>query len=212
MDLSAFLLCSTPPSSLHMDQSQLCLYFWNDIATILSCSVIGRAQTLTNQHIQHIAVQFSAGIDVPQTVFIIVLVLNSSLWLIPAGNSNSATVHEEPPQMRAPPPLMRDHPSWPVVELFMYNLVLGLCKISPNTGRSGEKDDVETCWIPHGRCWGFVFKFWHRINAKCLTAGTQWSGRYENDELKSPYERWVNIQSSYTDSKGKFSYGFENLY
>ena len=26
-------------------------------------------------------VQFSAGIDVPQTVFIIVLVLNSSLWL-----------------------------------------------------------------------------------------------------------------------------------
>ena len=90
-------------------------------------------------------VQFSAGIDVPQTVFIIVLILNSSLWLIPAGNSRSATVHEEPPQMRAPPPLMRDHPSWPVVELFMYNLVLGLCKISPNTGRSGEKDDVETC-------------------------------------------------------------------
>ena len=91
------------------------------------------------------SVQFSAGIDVPQMVFIIVLILNSSLWLIPAGNSNSATVHEEPPQMRAPPPLMRDHPSWPGVELFMYNLVLGLCKISPNTGRSGEKDDVETC-------------------------------------------------------------------
>ena len=63
-------------------------------------------------------VQFSAGIDVPQTVFIIVLVLNSSLWLIPAGNSNSSTVHEEPPQMRAPPPLMRDHPSWPVEEQF----------------------------------------------------------------------------------------------
>ena len=63
-----------------------------------------------------------------------------TLW-----NSNSATVHEEPPQMRAPPPLMRNHPSWPVVELFMYNLVLGLSKISPNTGRSGEKDDVETC-------------------------------------------------------------------
>ena len=61
-------------------------------------------------------VQFSAGIGVPQTVFIIVLVLNSSLWLIPAGNSNSSTVHEEPPQMRAPPPLMRDHPSWPVEE------------------------------------------------------------------------------------------------
>ena len=63
-------------------------------------------------------VQFSAGIGVPQTVFIIVLVLNSSLWLIPAGNSNSSTVHEEPPQMRAPPPLMRDHPSWPVEEQF----------------------------------------------------------------------------------------------
>ena len=87
-----------------------------------------------------------------------------TLW-----NSSSATVHEEPPQMRAPPPLMRDHPSWPVVELFMYNLVLGLCKISPNTGRSGEKDDVETCWIPHGRCWGCLLKFGHRINAKCLT-------------------------------------------
>ena len=63
-----------------------------------------------------------------------------TLW-----NSNSATVQEEPPQMRAPPPLMRDHPSWSMVELFMYNLVLGLSKISPNTGRSGEKDDVETC-------------------------------------------------------------------
>ena len=63
-------------------------------------------------------VQFSAGIDVPQTVFIIVLVLNSSLWLIPAGNLSSSTVHEEPPQMRAPPPLMRDHPSWPVEEQF----------------------------------------------------------------------------------------------
>ena len=112
------------------------------------------------------SVQFSAGIDVPQTVFIIVLILNSSLWLIPAGNSRSATVHEEPPQMRAPPPLMRNHPSWLVVELFMYNLVLGLSKISPNTGRSGEKDDVETCWIPHGRCWGCLFIFLHRINAK----------------------------------------------
>ena len=30
--------------------------------------------------------------------------------------------------------------------------------------------------------------------------------------MRSPYERWVNIQSSYTDSRGKFSYGFENLY
>ena len=94
------------------------------------------------------------------------LILNSSLWLIPAGNSSSATVQEEPPQMRAPPPLMRDHPSWPVVELFMYNLVIGFSKISPNTGRSGEKDDVETCWIPHGRCWGCLFIFLHQINAK----------------------------------------------
>ena len=128
-------------------------------------------------------VQFSAGIDVPQTVFIIVLILNSSLWLIPAGNSRSATVHEEPPQMRAPPPLMRDHPSWPVVELFMYNLVLGLCKISPNTGRSGEKDDVETCWIPHGRCWGCLFIFWHRINAKYHSISyRQWGGRNEKNE------------------------------
>ena len=54
MDVSAFRLSSTPPSCVHMDQSQLCLYFWNDIATILSCSVIGRAQTLTNQHWGHI--------------------------------------------------------------------------------------------------------------------------------------------------------------
>ena len=30
--------------------------------------------------------------------------------------------------------------------------------------------------------------------------------------MKSPYEQWVNIQSSYTDSRGKFSYGLENLY
>ncbi len=63
-----------------------------------------------------------------------------TLW-----NSSSATVQQEPPQMMAPPPLMRDHPSWPVVELSMYNLVISFSKISPNTGRSGEKDDAETC-------------------------------------------------------------------
>ena len=122
--------------------------------TFIQSSILQRIENyIDNKHLipsvqsvsLSVPVQFSAGIDVPQTVFIIVLILNSSLWLIPAGNSRSATVHEEPPQMRAPPPLMRDHPSWPVVELFMYNLVLGLCKISPNTGRSGEKDDVETC-------------------------------------------------------------------
>ena len=110
-----------------------------------SGSLIIRHKVTRNEtRLQTRSVQFSAGIDVPQTVFIIVLILNSSLWLIPAGNSSSATVQEEPPQMRAPPPLMRDHPSWPVVELFMYNLVIGFSKISPNTGRSGEKDDVET--------------------------------------------------------------------
>ena len=46
------------------------------------------------------AVQFSAGIHVQHIVFIIVLIINSSLWLIPAGNSNSTTVQEEPPPMR----------------------------------------------------------------------------------------------------------------
>ena len=54
---SAFWLYWTPPSTLCMDQSHLSLFFWTDFAIILSCAVIGRAQTLTNQHWGHIWAQ-----------------------------------------------------------------------------------------------------------------------------------------------------------
>ena len=53
-DISASGLFSTPPSILFMDQLQPSLFFWTDFASILSCAVIGRAQTLTNQHWGHI--------------------------------------------------------------------------------------------------------------------------------------------------------------
>ena len=61
-----------------------------------------------------------------------------TLW-----NSSSSTVQEEPPQMRAPPPLMRDHPSWPVEEQFyVYFGSIWYFSII-HAVRSGEKDDEE---------------------------------------------------------------------
>ena len=45
-------------------------------------------------------VQFSAGVDISYMVFIIVMITNSSLWLIPAGNFTTTTLHKEPPLIR----------------------------------------------------------------------------------------------------------------
>ena len=47
--------------------------------------------------------QFSAGVDIPRMVFIIVMIINSSYWLIPAGNLTTPTLHKEPPLIRGTP-------------------------------------------------------------------------------------------------------------
>ena len=59
--------------------------------TFIQSSILQRIENyIDNKHLipsvqsvsLSVPVQFSAGIDVPQTVFIMVLILNSSLWLI----------------------------------------------------------------------------------------------------------------------------------
>ena len=45
-------------------------------------------------------VQFSAGINISCIMFFIVVIINSSLWLIPAGNLSTTTLHKEPRLIR----------------------------------------------------------------------------------------------------------------
>ena len=97
--------------------------------------------------------------------------------------------------------------------LFIKILIPSQCKISSNPFISSVKNNGGQGCIPYGR-WGCcLLRFCYRVNAKnhpipLLAVEVP----LQTWIHCSPYERWVNLRSSYTHSRGKFSYDIDNLY
>ena len=122
--------------------------------------------------------------------------------------AQGATAHKG-----CPPPLIRDHPLWQVGGTFSLRFWYQVnVKYHPILSLAVEKIMGGQFCIPYGR-WGCcLLRFCYRVNAKnhpipLLAVEVP----LQTWIHCSPYERWVNLRSSYTHSRGKFSYDIENL-